>query len=267
MKKSKIILYSILGLSVVSVGTIGLSTWLVGVQQKTQDVTMSLTVDTIENNTYFLSANLESESVIIAENEKVDKTEGDVLGVGDGSGATLNANGMKFSFADITLKIGKYSNGEAYTEAPEKIKVALATVTDSLTETDYNLVTSDKNKLGNKDENTPYRAESEGGWTYLKLEKEFTISTDFDLNNEDDQYEIYTLKDENLAFELGWGTFFGTDSNSKPSTYYNGLFEGETDVNKLTNGAINVATELQEMAVQLSSKTIKLNVSVVENNA
>lgn len=265
MKKSKIILYSILGLSVVSVGTIGLSTWLVGVQQKSQDVTMSLTVDTIENNTYLLSANLESKSVVIAENEKVDKTEGDdVLGVGDGSGSTLNANGMKFSFSDITLKIGKNSSGEANAEAPKKIKVALATVTDNSTETDYNLATSDKNKLGNKDENTPYRAESEIGWTYLKLEKEFTISTYFEAT-EDDQYEIYTLKDENLAFELGWGTFFGVDS--KPSTYYNGLFEGETDVNKLTNGAINVATELQEMATQLSSKTIKLNVSVVENNA
>jgi len=263
MKISKAITVTACSLAVLSVASVGFATWLVGVQQKSQDVTMNLTVDTIENNTYFLSASLSSSSIQIGESKVVEKREGDdVLGVGDNSNPVI-ANAMKFNFENISLKLAK---NVASTSKPEKVKVELVKVTDGDTETDFNKVSKGNNRLGEKEEGVKYRPDVENGWTYLAYSKELTIGTDLilDADAEDlDTYDTYVLKDGTLDCELGWGDFFG---NTFPSTYYNNLFEGETDVDKLTTGTMNVATELNEMSTALSGKTITLQVSVVEGS-
>lgn len=270
MKISKAITIAACSLAVLSVASVGFATWLVGVQQKSQDVTMNLTVDTIENNTYFLSASLSSSSIQIGESKEVKKSEGDdVLGVGDNSNPVI-ANAMKFSFTNISLKLAKNENISS--SKPEKVKVDLVKVTDGSTTTDgstakdFNKVSKEGNRLGEKEEGVKYRKDKENGWTYLAYSKELTIGTDLilDADAEDvDTYETYVLKDGTLDCTLGWGDFFG---NSLPSTYYNNLFEGETDVDKLTTGTMNVATELSEMSTALSGKTITLQVSVVEGS-
>lgn len=264
MKISKAIAITACSLAVLSVTSVGFATWLVGVQQKSQDVTMNLTVDTIENNTYFLSASLSSSSIQIGESKVVEKSEGDdVLGVGDNSNPAI-ANAMKFSFDNISLKLAKNKNISS--SKPEKVKVDLVKVTDGSTEIDFNKVSKGGNRLGEKEEGVKYRPDVENGWTYLAYSKELTIGTDLilDADAEDvDTYETYVLKDGTLDCTLEWGDFFG---NSLPSTYYNNLFEGETDVDKLTTGTMNVATELSEMSTALSGKTITLQVSVVEGS-
>lgn len=264
MKISKAITITACSLAVLSVASVGFATWLVGVQQKSQDVTMNLTVDTIENNTYFLSASLSSSSVQIGESKVVEKKEGDdVLGVGDNSNPVI-ANAMKFSFDNISLKLAKNKNISS--SKPEKVKVELVKVTDGSTATDFNKVSKEGNRLGEKEEDVKYRPDVENGWAYLAYSKELTIGTDLILNadaEDVDTYETYVLKDGTLDCTLEWGDFFG---NSLPSTYYNNLFEGETDVDKLTTGTMNVATELSEMSTALSGKTITLQVSVVEGS-
>lgn len=269
MKTSKIIAFTACGVALVSLVSVGFATWFVGVQQKNQDVTMNLTVDTIENNTYFLTAKLANAEVKIGENVKVNKTEADdILGVGDGSaGIVLDQNAMKFTFSEISLKLGKSSDGGTTVTKPSKVSISLTNVknsSDDDDETNYNEVGAGGNKLGNKDEDSKYRpdlSENEK-WTYLAFEKTLSIGTDLILDSDAEDsgtYETYVLSGGTLACELTWGTFFGSD---KPSTYYNGLFQGETDIDKLTSGALNVATELSDMSTALSGKNLTLTVAV-----
>ena len=267
MKTSKIIAFTACGIALVSLVSVGFATWFVGVQQKNQDVTMNLTVDTIENNTYFLTAKLADDEVKIGENVKVNKTEADdILGVGDGSsGILLDENAMKFTFSEISLKLGKSSDGETTVTKPSKVTISLTNVKNSSGDgTNYNEVGAGGNKLGNKDDSSKYRpdlSENEK-WTYLAFEKTLSIGTDLILDDDaedSETYETYVLSGGTLACELGWGTFFGSE---KPSTYYNGLFEGETNINKLTSGALNVATELSDMSTALSGKNLTLTVAV-----
>lgn len=269
MKTSKIIAFTACGVALVSLVSVGFATWFVGVQQKNQDVTMSLTVDTIENNTYFLTAKLAANKVKIGENVKVDKTEADdILGVGDGSGGiTLDKNAMKFTFSEISLKLGKSSDGGTTVTKPSEVKISLTNVKNPSNDhdgTNYNEVDAAGNKLGNKDDSSKYRpdlSENEK-WTYLAFEKTLSIGTDLILDDDAEDsttYETYVLSGGTLACELGWGTFFGSE---KPSTYYNRLFQGETDIDKLTSGALNVATELLDMSTALSGKNLTLTVAV-----
>lgn len=267
MKTSKIIAFTACGVALVSLVSVGFATWFVGVQQKNQDVTMNLTVDTIENNTYFLTAKLAADEVKIGENVKVDKAEADdILGVGDGSaGIALDENAMKFTFSEISLKLGKSSGGGTTVTKPSKVTISLTNVKNSSGDgTNYKEVGAGGNKLGNKDDDSKYRpdlSENEK-WTYLAFEKTLSIGTDLILDGDaedSETYETYVLSGGTLACELAWGTFFGSE---KPSTYYNGLFEGETDIKKLTSGALNVATELSNMSTALSGKNLTLTVAV-----
>lgn len=267
MKTSKIIAFTACGVALVSLVSVGFATWFVGVQQKNQDVTMNLTVDTIENNTCFLTAKLAKDEVKIGENVKIDKTEpDDILGVGDGSGGiTLDANAMKFTFSEISLKLGKSSGGGTTVTKPSEVAISLTNVKNSTDDgTNYNEVGAEGNKLGNKDDSSKYRpdlSENEK-WTYLAFQKTLSIGTDLILDDDaedSDTYETYVLSGGTLACELGWGTFFGSE---KPSTYYNGLFQGEKDIKKLTSGALNVATELSDMSTALSGKNLTLTLAV-----
>lgn len=269
MKTSKIIAFTACGVALVSLVSVGFATWFVGVQQKNQDVTMNLTVDTIENNTCFLTAKLADDKVKIGENVKVDKTEADdILGVGDGStGIVLDENAMKFTFSEISLKLGKRSDGGTTVTKPSEVKISLTNVKNSSDHddvTNYNEVGAAGNKLGYKDDSSKYRPDLSDNkkWTYLAFEKTLSIGTDLILDDDAEDsatYETYVLSGETLACELGWGTFFGSQ---KPSTYYNDLFEGETNINKLTSGALNVATELSDMSTALSGKNLTLTVAV-----
>ena len=96
----------------------------------------------------------------------------------------------------------------------------------------------------------------------MAFEKTLSIGKDLILDDDaedSETYETYVLSGGTLACELTWGTFFDSE---KPSTYYNGLFEGETNINKLTSGALNVATELSDMSTALSGTNLTLTVAV-----
>ena len=49
-KKSKLVLFSVIGLAAISIGTVGFATWMVGVQKKEETLTISALVDNTLNN-------------------------------------------------------------------------------------------------------------------------------------------------------------------------------------------------------------------------
>ena len=50
-KKSKFVLFSVIGLAAVSIGTVGFATWITGIESKTHAETLTVTVDNSKNTT------------------------------------------------------------------------------------------------------------------------------------------------------------------------------------------------------------------------
>ena len=55
-KKSKVVLFSILGLAAISIGTVGFATWVVGVQRTEVGLQLSAKVDDTQNKSIMLEA-------------------------------------------------------------------------------------------------------------------------------------------------------------------------------------------------------------------
>ena len=127
-KKNKIIIGAISAFTLVSVATIGFSSWVIGVQQQEVDVEgLKLSVDTVENDSVFLEVSLPAnETVKICEPSKVTRTETtDIVGTSDSTasgGIGYSEDAMKFSLQTITLRVGKNVSSE---EIPTGVKFTL----------------------------------------------------------------------------------------------------------------------------------------------
>ena len=66
-RKSKLVLFSVIGLAAVSIGTVGFATWVVGVQKTETSLTVKALVDDTTNSSLYLDAVASTESVKIAE--------------------------------------------------------------------------------------------------------------------------------------------------------------------------------------------------------
>ena len=67
--KSKIVLFSVIGLAAISIGTVGFATWVTGLDKKTETVNTSITVDTASNKTCYVEAVLgDDNSISLTEN-------------------------------------------------------------------------------------------------------------------------------------------------------------------------------------------------------
>ena len=55
-KKSKLVLFSVLGLAAISIGTVGFATWMVGVENKSETLTFTANVDNTLNESIYLEA-------------------------------------------------------------------------------------------------------------------------------------------------------------------------------------------------------------------
>ena len=248
-KRSKYIALSVSALALVSVCSIGFATWLVGIQQTTDEVTLEAQVDNYVNDTIFLSANLSTTSVKICETSKVDKTGNKIIGTSKGT-IGYDADGLSFTFSDITLKVSKTA-----TVNPESVSISLSTEDG---DNAWNSVSTEKNELDKK--RTSIAGIGAGPWTYLAFEKvTLNVGTDLkDVTNEQDDktiYNTYSIKDKKLSFN--WGTFF----NSKaPTEFYNGVYSEVKDFDEVAEGVTAITTELEAMKTAFSGKTITLKV-------
>ena len=252
-KRSKYIALSVSALALVSVCSIGFATWLVGVQQTTDEVTLNAQVDNYVNDTIFLSATLSTTSVKICETSKVDKTGNNIIGTttatGEG-GIGYAEDGLQFKFADITLKVSRTTTAKV----PDRIEVSLAD------NNAWNNVTA--NTLGNGK-----RPDTGSPWTYLTLGEngslKFSLATDFEKSSDED-YDTYTLNSGKLTQTFGWGTFFEGEA---PTTFYNKKYKDAMDnFSEVTAGVTAITTELKAMKNAFTGKTITLKVEAVTSS-
>ena len=67
-KKSKIVLFSVIGLAAISIGTVGFATWITGIVDKEETSDISVTVDASKNTTCILEVNQTDSAIHLGEN-------------------------------------------------------------------------------------------------------------------------------------------------------------------------------------------------------
>ena len=252
-KKSKIVLFSVIGLAAISIGTVGFATWMVGVEKKSDALTFTANVDNTLNESIYLEAEASSNKIIIAEKVEHTKANTDILGakvdspLGEGN-VTVNPNALQFTFTKL-----KYSLGNGATN-PTKLHLKLATATETETINACNVVTTSAltdERTGNK-------------WSYLAYDKTFTIDGNgpdsiTTTKTSEDSYTEYDFGTK--TFTLNWGDFFGSTS---PVKYYNTISakEAYSDASAKFTLADNVSKELTAMQTALKGKQLTIDVSL-----
>lgn len=248
-KRSKYITLSVSALALVSVCSIGLATWLVGIQQTTDEVTLKAEVDDYVNDTVFLSANLSTTSVKICETKEVEKTGNKIIGTSKGT-IGYDADGLSFTFSDITLKVSKKA-----TFNPGSVSISLSTKDG---DNAWNSVSTEKNELDEK--RTSIEGIGAAPWTYLAFDK-VTLNVGNDLKDvssgqgDNTIYNTYSITNKKLSFK--WGTFF---NNKAPTEFYNGVYSKVNDFDEVAEGVTAITTELEAMKGAFTGQTITLKV-------
>ena len=251
-RKSKLVLFSVIGLAAVSIGTVGFATWMVGVEKKSDALTFTANVDNTLNESIYLEAEASSNEIIVAEKEAHTKVNTDILGAkvdsDSGSGnVTVNANALQFTFTTL-----KYSLGNGATN-PTKLHLKLATATETINACN---VVKTSELTGERTGATE--------WSYLEYNKTFTIngSGDDSITTTPTTKDSYTVYDFGTkTFTLNWGDFFGSKS---PVTYYNIISakEGYSSAYAKFTLADNVSKELTAMNTALKGKKLTIDVSL-----
>lgn len=246
-KKSKIVLFSVIGLAAISIGTVGFATWVVGVQRKEASLTLTAVVDNTVNDSIILEATINSsQQFIVADKIEVNKDSDKIIGTSTGEGGVgYSADALKFSFSTL-----QYSVGSSVTSLPQKMIIEL--VEDSVTNA-KNYVAEGGNKIG-----TTFRTNDSAPWTYLKFKKEITLNEESYTVQNFDSYNTYVIKTKDYV--MSFGSFFN-DSDSI-CEYYNGLSYSTltaSEIFKLTN---NIKAELDTMNTELSSGSLTVKVTI-----
>ena len=267
-RKSKIVLFSVIGLAAVSIGTVGFATWVVGVQRTEVGLQLSAKVDDTQNKSIMLEAEIDTGYAFkVAETQEHNTITNNDLVVTGNSGSNTSigydSKAMKFQFSKL-----QFSCGDAATK-PTKLTLKLATSDGA---NSFNTVTA--NKLGSSER-------AGDSWTYLSLDYTLTLDYDGDDKNVTAQGktggESYTTyKFNTKTFDMHWGTFFGNASyanNTSPLNYYNSISNKKVSdsgpyvydtPSELFTLADNIHSEISTMNSVLnnSSNTLKILVKV-----
>ena len=256
-KKSKLVLFSVLGLAAISIGTVGFATWMVGVQKKEETINVKANVDNTLNDSIYLEAEInQAKPLIIAEKTAKERGENEILGAkegvtGSGEGyVSVSSEALKFEFNTLQFSVG---NGAA---KPKQLHLEL-----SAERNDFNKISSTGNKLGS--------SRSGDSWEYLTLDKTFDIDTAVEASDntvvttspaDKTSYTLYTFT--NKVFEFEWGSFFGSKS---PVAFYNNISTTAADksASAMFTLADNVSSELVAMDNALKGQTYVVNVSLI----
>ena len=103
-RKSKLVLFSVIGLAAVSIGTVGFATWVVGVQRTEVGLQLSAKVDDTQNKSIMLEAVIDTTHTFkVAETQKHDTITGNDLVVTGSSGSNsigFDIKAMKFQLVE-----------------------------------------------------------------------------------------------------------------------------------------------------------------------
>lgn len=221
-KKAKIVLFSVIGLAAISVGTVGFATWITGIESKTHAETLTVTVDDSKNTTCIVEATLSDAKIHVGEH--VEKSSENLI-YNNGNPQDLEITFSKFvviSSPDVRIsKVNLNIGGEGTTTSISNCSI----IDNGVVPTN---LYEDK---ANTDKKSYFKlSQSELGTT--KIEKGLYLKA---MENTDTNYvsgyNCYTLSSMTLSFS--WGSLF---NNFSPCTYYNEQLKAiEPTTAKLTN--------------------------------
>ena len=207
--------------------TTGFATYIVGVNNNTDDATATINVDTVKNTSVDLSVSLTDSLIELKENVELTENDSNLVK----NEGKVDPTALQVT-ADITLKYGS----EFFNKGTQNLTLKFSLKYD---DSDYvgnisNLAQDEDNKLG-ASRVTAKTAESSTGleandsWEYL------VAPAEIDLTNQETSTEgaltVITLQGKVLDFR--WGSFF---DGMSPANYYNSMpYADETDAaNKIT---------------------------------
>ncbi len=220
-RKSKLVLFSVIGLAAVSIGTVGFATWVVGVQKKTESLTVTASVDNTKNSSVYLEAVVENSPVKVAETSiyptaESQPKEWDIVtaSTGDDATITVDPNALQFKFTTLQYSYGNDAR------VPTKLTIELLAGESDNT---ANKVSMNMNKVGRT-------GDSNSSWRYLKFKHEYTLSTSEETNLAQNKLKVTEVNQDgksfkkftvdNKIFTLEWGSYF---NDTNPVSYYNSL--------------------------------------------
>ena len=248
-KRRKTVLGAVLGFGAVALLTTATATWIISVNQLTDNGEVSVTVDTVQNNAITLEVEGQP-SIKLAETSKV---PGDHVVVTSEGGGNLTA-----TFTSIKLTCG-----ESIATSNANITINTSISYDAGANS-INLVDDSSDYTDTRDTGDyPYTVNG-SDWTYVDLATtSISIPTSGKTNNGDGTYTILAAGDQlNVTFK--WGSFFKTQS---PASYYNGIFKNGGDNSSLSQATVqdaaNIEKELDAMHAALDGETITITFEVV----
>lgn len=282
LKKSKIVLVSILGLGAISIGSVGFATWLVGVNKTNEELHIEAVVDNTMNDSIYLDVTVDSSNkFVVAESAEKTKGTGDIVGAKANSSESLikvDGNAMKFTFTRFELSIG-----EGVANKPKQVKVEFDstlnafnwTAVDTIRTASCTVVSGESTTtqiIGNK-------RSTDSKYSYITYSQIFTIGTHLikDEERSTGSYSLYALKSDFLTQQFSWGTFFtrsGQEDSESPVSFYNNIYKDYNDNSKSTymtgaqtfGFADKINTEIQALNSTFSdenNKTLKIKASVI----
>ena len=232
-KRNKIIVGCVSALALVSVASVGLATWLVGVTQEAKNVSIKAEVDGVQNQIVYIDAALVAGSTVkVAEDSPVPVEGTTIVGTAQNageSGIQVSADALNFTFDNITIRVGSSA-----TSVPDKVIIEL----DDKTST-CNQVKDEANLLGDTYRDNEGN-DSVGYWTYLAFRTEIAIDGTNFSSRKEGEFTTYTWNGHKVGegeemsktYKLGRGTFF---NNHKPTTFYNDDVVSKNKVTKFND--------------------------------
>lgn len=247
--RRKWVVTGIMAFAGVALLTTGFATYIVGVNNNTDDATATISVDTVKNTSVDLSVSLTDNLIELKENVQLTESDSNLVKT---EGA-VDETALQVT-ADITLKYGS----EFFDKGTQNLTLKFSLKYD---DSDYvgnvpNLAQEADNLLGalrvtEKTAMSSTGLEANDSWEYLAAPAEIDLTNQS--STTDGALTVITL--QNRVLDFSWGSFF---SGMSPANYYNSMtYEDETDAaNKITQ-------ELNALHTALDGKSLTLTAEVV----
>ncbi len=248
-KKNKIVLGTILGVALVSLASVGFAQWQVGVQQKEDDRSFNVEIDTATQNTAVIE-------VTPAADQKLRIAEINAVPAENKNVTTVETTGGNFVINLTDYRIIVDNNhqvksvtysvfvGDDEVTGVNRFKALKANTSDTI---HPNYEDNSKSYIAFKTTNV---TNNDDFGSKFKVDSSKTIKN----------HTVYTAND--MKFEFDWGDYF---ENTSPATFYENKMNGAKTIDDKINMSNEVIKEIDGMnsiTKDLTNKVVHIKVSI-----